>query len=139
MNCNQYYTYKLKVLQHDIKILFDSEFEKLGITGQQGIFLIYVCSNGSVHQNDIEQHFGLSKSTVSGIIKRMLKKEIITKQSDYPFVTIKPTEKAKELLEEMGSVREEINNKLLNGFSSEEKTLLSNMLDRMIANVKEDD
>lgn len=137
MDCNNYYTHKLRILQHDIKILFDSEFEKLGITGQQGVFLIYLCRNGSAHQNDLEQTFGLSKSTVSGILKRMLKKELITKESDYPYVTIKPTNNAIELLEKMGSAREEINERLLKGFSSEEKQSLTNMIDRMIANVKE--
>jgi len=138
MECNDFTTHKIRVLHHDTRILFDSEVEKLGLTAQQGVCLIYICKNGSVHQNDIEQHFGLSKSTVSGIIKRMLVKEIITKESDYPFVTIKPTQKGQELLEQMDAFRDEVNKKLFKGFSKKERELVSSFLDRMLMNVKEE-
>ena len=139
MNCNNYTTHKIKTLNQNIRKEFDKQFEHLGITGQQGIFLIYVSHNDKVHQNDIEQTFGLSKSTVSGIIKRMVKKEIISKQSDYPYVSICATEKGKKLVEKMDEVRNKINEKLLTGFSNEEKNLINNFISRMIENMKEEE
>ena len=69
----------------------------------------------------------------------MVKKEIISKQSDYPYVSICATEKGKKLVEKMDEVRNSINDKLLTGFSNEEKKLLKNFFMRMIENMKEEE
>ena len=120
---------------------FDSRLAKFDLTGQQGRILFYIakrtnCDNQDVHQNDIEQEYHLSKSTVSGIVKRMEKKGIITIEKQHPYAVLKPTDAGEKIIESLHSQREEAFNILLKDLSEEEKEQICKLLNKLIENME---
>ena len=99
---------------------FDNRAAKLGITGQQGHILFFIhCNivhkNTEVHQNDIENEFHLSKSTVSGLVKRMEKKGIITVEKQHPYAILKPTQKGEDIISTLHQNRKDAVSQLTSG------------------------
>ncbi len=120
---------------------FDSRLAKFDLTGQQGRILFYIakrtnCDNQDVHQNDIEQEYHLSKSTVSGIVKRMEKKGIITIEKQHPYAVLKPTDNGENIIESLHSQRDDAINKLLKDFSDKEKEQICKLLNQLIENME---
>ena len=120
---------------------FDSRLAKYDLTGQQGRILFYIAKKTNrekqeVHQNDIEQEYHLSKSTVSGIVKRMEKKGVITIEKQHPYAVLKPTDTGEKIIESLHSQREEAFNILLKDLSEEEKEQVCKLLNKLIENME---
>ena len=123
-----------KLIDQDL----DARLASYGLTGQQGRVLFFInrkvnIENVEVHQNDIENEYHLSKSTVSGLVKRMEKNGIITIEKQHPYAILKPTDKAKDILCHLRTNKDEAVNTLLKGMNEEEtiETLL-----KMIKNME---
>ena len=139
-----------KTKKHDILFLIrrlnklidqdlDARLATYGLTGQQGRILFFInrrseIDHQEVHQNDIENEYHLSKSTVSGLVKRMEKKEIITIEKQHPYAILKPTDKAKEILCHLRTHKDETIERLLNGIDDTDKTFEQLLL--MIENME---
>ena len=116
-----------KLIDQDL----DARLATYGLTGQQGRVLFFInrkvnIENVEVHQNDIENEYHLSKSTVSGLVKRMEKKEIITIEKQHPYAILKPTQKAKDILCHLRTHKDEAVETLLKGIDANQtiETLL---------------
>ena len=116
-----------KLIDQDL----DARLASYGLTGQQGRILFFInrkccLENQEVHQNDIENEYHLSKSTVSGLVKRMEKKEIITIEKQHPYAILKPTQKAKDILCHLRTHKDEAVETLLKGIDANQtiETLL---------------
>ena len=95
-----------KLLDKDL----DARLSEYDLTGQQGRMLFYIAKRTNidkeeVHQNDIEQEYHLSKSTVSGIVKRMEKKGIISIEKQHPYAVLKPTEEGECIIHKLREVQ----------------------------------
>ena len=120
---------------------FDSRLAKYDLTGQQGRILFYIakktdCEKQEVHQNDIEQEYHLSKSTISGIVKRMEKKGVISIEKQHPYAVLKPADDGEKIIESLHSQREEAFNILLKDLSEEEKEQVCKLLNKLIENME---
>ncbi len=120
---------------------FDSRLAKFDLTGQQGRILFYIakrtnCDNQDVHQNDIEQEYHLSKSTVSGIVKRMEKKGVISIEKQHPYAVLKPTDDGEKIIESLHLQKDDAVNQLLKGLSEKEKEQACKLLNKLIENME---
>lgn len=120
---------------------FDSRLAKYDLTGQQGRILFYIakktnCEKQEVHQNDIEQEYHLSKSTVSGIVKRMEKKGVISIEKQHPYAVLKPTDAGKKIIESLHLQKDDAVNQLLKGLSEKEKEQACKLLNKLIENME---
>lgn len=91
-----------------------------------------------VFQRDLEQNFGITRSTVSKVLSLLEKKELIKRESvshDARLKKLVLTEKSRELGREMRREGEEMDKKLRSGFSSEEIALLCSFIQRMQNNL----
>lgn len=142
-DCKEDILYLVKKLDKLMAIDFNNRLKEFELTGQQARILFYinkeVYEGKSVHQNDIESQFGLSKSTVSGIIDRLEKKKFITKKRDNKFVDITPTEKSIEMCHKMHSYRQQTVEKLQGNLSEEEKYTLINTIKTLIINMEKEE
>lgn len=130
---------KVKHLSKCIKKDYDDRLAEYGLTGQQGRILFFVAKKNKedieVHQNDIEERFLLSKSSISEIITRMIKTDYLKKEKKNKFCIIKPTEKGEEIVEKILEHRQCIIEKLFTGFTKEDVIKISKSIDSMITNM----
>lgn len=67
----------LKSLMHLITQNVQNEFKEINLTGPQGLLLRSLAVNGEMRVSDLSEKMGLSNSTVSGIIDRLEKQDMV--------------------------------------------------------------
>ena len=91
-----------------------------------------------VFQRDLEQNFGITRSTVSKVLSLLEKKELIRRESvshDARLKKLVLTEKSCEIGRQMRRESEEMDKRLRDGFSPEEIALLCSFIQRMHNNI----
>lgn len=112
------------------------------ITVMNGWILRYLSKNEGkeIFQKDIENEFGITKSTVAGIIKLMEQKGFITRVSvprDARLKKLVLTDMGREYEEKMGSQMRRNNMKLRKNITDEELEVFLRVIDKIKQNVKE--
>lgn len=116
---------------------FDNRLSQYGLTGQQGRILFFVFhSEREIHQNDIEKEYHLSKSTVSGLVKRMEKKGFINIEKHHPYAILHVSDKGKEVINDLKVHRKEAMSSLLKGISKEDQDYICKNLLKLIDNME---
>ncbi len=95
--------------------------------------------NEDIFQKDLEEVFSARRSTMSVVLYRMETKGLLTRTSvkqDARLKKITLTEKGERLHEEMESAIEALEEKLMSGFSPEEKDSLLSMLKQVRHNLE---
>ena len=141
-NKEQDFFFLIRFLQKLISADLDKRLSEYDLTGQQGriLFFIYGMTNikkQEVHQNDLENEFHLSKSTVSGLVKRMEKRGFINIEKQHPYAILTPTEKANEVINHLEEHREEAINQLIKDVDEKDREITIKTLNRFINNMKE--
>ena len=125
-----------KLLQAD----FDNRVAEIGLTGAQARLLFFIIKksneNIEVHQNDLEKEFALAKSTVNGLVSRLLKTGYIIKNNVPPYAVLKPTKEGIAAADKIKQGRIETVNKLFSGYSEEEKSETLKRLNILIENLE---
>ena len=120
---------------------FDAKASSLGITGQQARILLYInrmknCEQKDIHQNDIENEFHLSKSTVSGLVKRLEAKELITITKQHPYAIVELSERGKDIICHLIEHRKENIDQLTKGLDEKDKKVACEYLVKLIENME---
>lgn len=126
-----------------IRYLDNNSHKKLvdSITGTNGWILAVLDHNKDkdIFQKDIEESFGITRSTVSKVVNLMVQKGFIERSSveyDARLKKLSLTDKSKELIDYMHEDHEKMEEVLTAGFSEEEKKQLSEYIERMKNNLK---
>ena len=134
---------EIKHLSKCLRKDFDDKLAKHGLTCTQGRVLFYInrCKDEGkeIHQSDLEKCFQLSKSSVSELLSRMIKNELIEKVRIKSCYSLIPSDKGKSIVDEIFSSRTEVIEKLFRGFNQEEINNITEYMKRMIDNVKEEE
>lgn len=115
-------------------IHFTKQFEKLGLSSGQYCFILCICDNEGLTQDQIAESLAVNKSTVARGIAALEEKKFIYKEAnekDKRIYNVYSTEKAQNILHEMRTIIEAWNERLMDGFSEEEKCLLKEYLKRL--------
>lgn len=137
---------RLRMLNNAVRRYFDrnSEFakklDKLTCSNKwiMGYLFDAEKEGRDVFQRDLENNFGITRSTVSKVISLLEKKELISRESvshDARLKKIVLTEKAREIGRTMRREHEEMERKLCSGFSAEEIAVLCGFLERLQNNI----
>ena len=140
MNNQSDLLFLIKHLSKCIEMGIDQETEKLGLTPQQARVLFYLVRHDEkkIKQMDLCEHFHLSKSTVSGLVKRLVLKSLIIKEKTKEGTILHPSEKAKALFEEQREKISQFNEQIFGDLSLEEKRKLEELLKDKIQLLKGD-
>ena len=116
--------------------------KKRDITYSQGKILWYLHKHEGekVTMREIEKFFDCSHATVSGLVSRLAQKgyvDVVRNESDKREKIVKTTKKENESFQNMKERRGRMEEKLLQGFSNEEKAEFSVYLDRVYKNLDE--
>ena len=133
----------INLLAHKVKKRLNLLLADAGLTGVQSMVLHYILthySKGPVFQRDVEEAFELSRSTTTGILKLLEKNGVIRRESmkeDGRLKNLIPTEKAKQLDDQIHQGIDEIEALLTAGLSAGQLQLFQEIVRRMSDNLDE--
>lgn len=136
--------FEIKRISNICSCYVRSEMIKAGfdeITVTHGWILGWLFHNKdkAIYQKDIENKFGMPRSTVANIMKIMEQKGYITRQSDEKDTRLKRvvlTEKGFRTHDETMALIDRVHCEMEAGITDEEKRSMRNIIDRMAANVQ---
>ena len=115
--------------------------QNMGITGVQSRVMYYILAkyaDGPVYQRDVENAFGLSRSTATGILQLMERDGLILRESvarDARLKSLIPTDKAVRLGEQIKNSLYQTEECLTRGLSDTQLTLFMETAAQMCANL----
>lgn len=119
-----------------------AELEKMDLTAAQGHIMGYLAHRKQPPcPRDIEQEFHLSHPTVSGILSRLEQKDFIALRTDPDDRRVKRIyilPKGKECHDRMHMVIQSNEERMVQGFTEEEKCQFANFMARAIENMGAD-
>ena len=127
----------------DIALYVGNGVLDLGITSMQSRVIYYVLvhfKEGPVLQRDIESVFGLSRSTTTGILQQLEKKDIIRREgvaSDARLKSLVPTQHAVELNAQVYACLRETDRMLTRGLSGGQLQLFKETAAQMLQNLED--
>ena len=140
-NCREDIIYLIRHLSKLLQADFDRRVCEIGLTGVQARVLFFIIrrtkhDNAEVHQKDIEQEFCLAKSTVNGLISRLLKTGYIVKRNVHPYSVLEPTDEGIAAADKIKQGRIQTVNKLFTGYTEEEKKTTLERFNILIDNIE---
>ena len=127
--------YQLNIARHSMMKSMDARCrEDLGISAVQFTVLHVLQEQDNCLMKDLARILMIDKSAITGLVQRMLDKELIVKRGcaqDSRASRINITEKGEEILERGASLVIEANEVMKDGFSKEELATVSRYLDHL--------
>ena len=114
------------------------ELDRLTVGNGWIIGYIYSNRDKDVFQKDIEEHFSITRSTVSKVVDCMVNKGLIERKnvsSDARLRKLVLTDKAVAMVEHMRRYEAQIEEQLLKGFSENEREQLVSYIQRIKDNI----
>ncbi len=132
----------INILSHKLKKRMNAKVQSLGLTAVQSHVLHYILvkyEEGPVFQRDVENAFGLSRSTATGILQLMEKNGLIQRETvamDARLKSLIPTEKASCLDAQIGESMRQTEQCLTRGLSKAQLALFLETAAHMSANLE---
>ena len=136
-DCNAW----INILSHKVKRRLDSALAGMGINAFQSRVLHYIrvhYRNGPVFQRDVENSFGLSRSTATGILQHLEREGIICRESvqeDGRLKSLVPTEKAELLDAQVFASLQQIEQEMTAGLSPGQLQMFMETVSKMSSNL----
>ena len=133
----------VNMLSRKVKRRLNVTLQGLGITAIQCRVILYIlehCQQGPVYQRDIEQVFSLSRSTATGILQQLEKKEILRRESvaaDARLKSLVPTARAAELDAQVRACLRQTDQVLTRGLSEGQVQLFKEIAAAMAQNLEQ--
>lgn len=125
----------LGAAQNKVFKYFSKRLSEFGITPSQYGVLSCLWENGDLTPSQIREILILEASSVSGILDRMQKNELIDRHIDpnnRRAIIVSPTEKSNKIRKDIEIIVQEMNDKFLSPFKANEKDILLNALSQLI-------
>ncbi len=136
------YNFYIRSIAYGMRYSNDQNLTAYGITNQQARLLgdIYdrIESGKEISRKALSKAIGISGPSITSLLNGLEKSEFILRQQgdeDGRTMQIKITAKAMKLINEMENVFEETEQKLLQGFTNEQKKAFLEMLQKAYENI----
>ena len=133
----------INMLSLKVKRRLNATLQGLGITAIQSRVIYYILEHGRegpVFQRDIEQVFSMSRSTATGILQQLEKKEFLRRESvstDARLKSLVPTEQAAHLDAQMRVCLRQTDEVLTRGLSEGQIQLFKEIAAAMVQNLEQ--
>ncbi|RVU54787.1 MarR family transcriptional regulator [Anaerosphaera multitolerans] len=134
MNITECINFLLTTSQHKVFNIVKERLSEFDVTPVQYGVLQCIWQFDIDSPNEVANFLDIENSTISGILERMEKKDLIIREidvNDRRFIKIKLTDKSKALEEPINIAAEEVNEKILSMFTKEEERDLKKYLRRI--------
>ena len=144
MNENQKIIANLGIMHHTIRKFADEKFMEIQkeLSGMFVFVLLYLAQQEQAHkkvfQKDLEQEFQISKATVSRMLSRMEKKNLVRRKGngeDARFKWIIMTAYSRKMIPDLKKAEEQLECTVLDGFSKKDKDVLLSCIAKMEHNL----
>ena len=131
----------ISVLFHKLRKRVNADVQGLGLTGIQSRAIHYILvksAEGPVYQRDVEGVFGVSRSTVTGMLQQMERDGLIRREgvpSDARLKSLIPTQKAIELDAQVNACLRQAEQCLTRGLSDAQLAKFKDVAAQMSANL----
>lgn len=135
MQLEECVNYLLTTAQHSVFLKMTEKLSVFDLTPVQYAVLYCLWENDKKSPKEIAERLKLENSTISGILERMEKKDLIKRmisKEDRRFIQIMLTEKGAALEEDVLAAVEKVNEEVMSVFSKEECENLKTQL-RLLA------
>lgn len=136
---DRHYGPKLRMLFSMIDQQISAALEDMDLTCSQGHVMGFVMRRKTMPcPKDVEEAFGLSHPTVSGLLSRLERKgflELIPDEVDRRCKRIRVLPKGRECMGRLHTGIQETERKIVDGFTPEEQNAFFQFLDRAICNL----
>ena len=130
-------TQLLSVSYRRTKTFYTEKLQTLGITSGQFIYIVAVCENPGMTQDDLAKQLILDKGTVANALPALEKNGFILKKAnaeDKRKCNLFPTPKAQSVYPEILKQKDEWNSRLTAGLSDIERDVLEKLLEKLMLN-----
>lgn len=144
MNENKKIIFCLGIMHNAIRKIADAKFMEIHheLSGMYVLILLYLEQQEQEHkkvfQKDLEQEFQISKATVSRILSRMEKKNLVRRKGDVGdarFKWIIMTAYSRKMIPDLKKAEEQLECIVLDGFSKKDKDVLLSCIAKMEHNL----
>ncbi len=128
-------------LANEMATELSRKFREFGVTTSQWAILALLWQQDGLTQTDIQHALGSEASTVTGIIQRMVRLDLIERKKDVHDKRIQLvylTEKGKSLKDHLIKEAQSVNERALRGLTEDEQYLLIRLLTRALKNYETD-
>lgn len=135
MNLDQCINFLLTGAQHKVFLEMKKELEQYDLTPIQYGVLKCVWQLDLHNPKEIAEYLSIENSTISGILDRMEKKNLIVRNidpDDRRFIRVDLTDAGQSLEIPVNKTVEEVNKTVLSDFSEKEQDQLRNLLKQLI-------
>ena len=133
----------ISVLFHKLRKRVNADVQDLGLTGLKSRAIHYILTKsaeGPVYQRDVEGVFGVSRSTVTGMLQQMERDGLIRRDSvegDGRLKCLIPTQKAIEMDERVRECLRRVDERLTQGLTPSQLDAFKKVAAQMAANLDE--
>lgn len=135
MEVNHCINFLLGAAQNKVFKYFSKRLSEYGITPSQYGVLNCLWQYGNLSPSQIREILILEASSISGILDRMQKNDLIERHIDpnnRRGIIVSSTEKSNIIRNDVENVVRDMNNKFLSSFSSEEQAIIKKILTQII-------
>ena len=139
-DCSHHPIFLLKRLHLATRKAFDEALTKHGLTAAQFEILQHVWRQDGLEQRTLQERLGITSATLTGIVDGLVDRQLLIRRPSPEDARVKQlflTDKGLALDTQVKAVLENVQERLLEGFSLAEIALLQDWMQRMIANMGE--
>lgn len=117
MNFSDFFCFRLGAVARKMQRYYNQKLQPYGVTIVQSWVLIYLSSNRDSNLKDIAAALQLDSPVVTGIIDRLVKEELVTREEDpnnRRSVIINITPRGSEIVNEVSAIVTEYNERIKN-------------------------
>lgn len=134
---------KLRRVSKTLCFHLNKKIEEFDLTWSQGRILMYIFketieNENEVNQLHLEQKFSLSKSTISGYIDRLVKKEYVNRITNGSKVSLEVTSLGHSIIEQFENYHDFYSNKAFEGIKENDIDTLVKIIDKVLENLGEE-
>ena len=133
---NDFYSLNAVAARYQQRYL-SRQFKKIGLPFGHHLFILCVCDNEGITQDQLAEKLLLNKSTVARALSALEKQGFIYKTlnaKDKRIFNVYPTVKSQQIFPEILHIIGELNQKLLLNFSSQQKEEFSSLFQNYMHN-----
>ncbi|MDO5291974.1 MAG: MarR family transcriptional regulator [bacterium] len=121
------------------QVYYGNELSHLNISTGQYMFIVTVCENAGLSQEELGELIGINKSTVAKVVAQLIKDGYIVREVDEfdkRGYKLYPTEKAKDIYPKIIEVLEQWKEYLIMGLTADEVTTLITLMTKVESNAR---
>lgn len=125
-------------LAHAITVDLDRRLRAYDVTISQWGVLKQLGKQGGRSQAELQELLGLEKATVNGLVQRMLRAGLIRSEPDPVDKRVQRlylTERGRDIKQRTASLEDEVNARIAEGFTGDERAFFVRLLTRALQNL----